>query len=217
MIVALVVAIVGMSIGFATFSTILTISSKATVNPNRDSQKLVIYGLVNEGELEKISSDDRSFDFDKWSTTEALLVSENGFLDDYVVIDNNNFTISDLSVNFSLEKENIGSAFLLRNEGSQGVYITDLVDNRTKVCTALDNTTQSLVDVACDKLNNGWVLIPSKGVSWRGYPHFLEAGDYILMHVAVNNLGITTEVDGPFEVVFSDIELHFSDVLPETE
>ena len=41
-IVALVVAIAGMTLGFAAFSTTLSISSSATVTPNSDDFKVVV-------------------------------------------------------------------------------------------------------------------------------------------------------------------------------
>lgn len=43
-IVALVLAITGMSLGFAAFSSTLTISSSATVTPNSDDFKIKVYG-----------------------------------------------------------------------------------------------------------------------------------------------------------------------------
>ena len=46
-IVALVLAIAGMSLGFAAFSSTLTISSSATVTPNSNDFKVVVYGLKN--------------------------------------------------------------------------------------------------------------------------------------------------------------------------
>ena len=42
---ALVLAILGMSLGFATFSSTLNISSSATVSPNSEDFKMRIYGF----------------------------------------------------------------------------------------------------------------------------------------------------------------------------
>ena len=47
-IVALVIAIAGMTLGFAAFSTTLNISSSATVTPNSEDFKIVAYGLEEE-------------------------------------------------------------------------------------------------------------------------------------------------------------------------
>lgn len=44
-IIALLVAVVGMSLGFAAFSVTLNISSSATVKPSSDNFKLQIYGF----------------------------------------------------------------------------------------------------------------------------------------------------------------------------
>lgn len=47
-IVALVVAIIGMTLGFAAFSTTLSISSSATVTPNSEDFKISLYGMNDE-------------------------------------------------------------------------------------------------------------------------------------------------------------------------
>ena len=47
-IVALCVAVVGLTLGFAAFSNTLTISSSATVTPNESDFKLTVYGIDQE-------------------------------------------------------------------------------------------------------------------------------------------------------------------------
>ena len=55
-IVALVLAITGMSLGFAAFSSTLTISSSATVTPNSDDFSMTFLGLDENGEYTSESS-----------------------------------------------------------------------------------------------------------------------------------------------------------------
>ena len=45
MIAALCISVVGLTLGFAAFSNVLTISSGATVSPDRSDFKLVAYGI----------------------------------------------------------------------------------------------------------------------------------------------------------------------------
>lgn len=218
--IALVVAILGMSIGFATFSRILTISSKATVDPNRDSHKLVIYGFVDPSEAGSLEyGDNIEPDFTKWSKTSSMQLTSNDVgLDKYsAVIDNNNFTISNISANFSTKSENFSYIFAVRNEGGYDVYLTDGGMEGTTICTALGNTTQTLVDNVCGKM----IFLPVPINPETGFvdslPYKIEPGQYVELMVIIGINNITEELDGPFEVVFPDVKLEFSDVLPEVE
>ena len=56
-IIALVVSIIGMTLGFAAFSSTLTISSSASVTPNASDFNFVVYGIGDDVEYEAIGVD----------------------------------------------------------------------------------------------------------------------------------------------------------------
>ena len=76
-IIALVVAITGMTLGFAAFSTTLNISSSATVTPNSSDFKINVYGFEDYESIEQFLDSGFSIEnINLSSTTAAGLAQE---------------------------------------------------------------------------------------------------------------------------------------------
>ena len=219
-IVALVVAIVGMSLGFAAFSNILTISSSATVTPNKEDFKLVAYGLGEtiDGSVwvEKIG--DLSL---YTSSTSAAPIYGGGWNDEDPPVDSeiaqisrsgDRISITNLSVTFSEPGQNIFYPILIKNEGEYVAHITDYGMVGNKVCTPGAGTTVELMNSACEQITLGFDNVFNSDGSAATDP-FIEPGDYIIIVIDIfYGRDDVARADGPFDVVFPNIEISFSSV-----
>ena len=161
-IIALMFAVVALSVGFAAFQKVLNISSSAQVSlPSEDNFKLTIYGYIDESEAEKTFSG--TADFTKWSKEVSYAMIGSDFLEEYsATIDNNNLTINIDNINFN-KSENVSFAFLIKNESDFGVYLSlEQVPNATYMsnevyrlkgtCTSNNGLTSDWVDTVCDNI-----------------------------------------------------------------
>mgnify|MGYP003321431600 CR=1 FL=1 len=138
-IIALVVAIAGMTLGFAAFSTTLSISSSATVTPNSEDFKVVLSGSETDSNVNLV---DYIIDGDA--------TAEQGYCDGL------NFETSNIV--FTAPGQKVTYSTYIHNIGKYTAYLKELkfgnVDGTTskKVCTAdvEKGTSQSLVDSACE-------------------------------------------------------------------
>ena len=138
----LLVAVVGLSIGFAAFSNILTISSSATVTPNAST-----------------------FNVD-FSSSASSVVANNitptvvGATGTAATIDNTtNPTIKNLNATFTAPGQSVKYTFYAYNAGEYEAFLTNInYFNATsadthKVCTPATGTTEALVTLACEDIS----------------------------------------------------------------
>lgn len=151
--IALVIAIVGMTIGFAAFSSTLTISSSATVTPNDDQLNLKIYGYTEE------TTDNVAFisyynDSEKSNSYIFKNQIDGNATGTIATIDNDKFVIKDISANFKTPGVEVSYTFAIKNEGAYDVYINldELSQQITKTCTAGEETSETLVNGACQDI-----------------------------------------------------------------
>lgn len=222
-ILALVLAVTALTLGYAAFSTTLNISSNASVNPSGKDFVINIYGFKDE---------------QSWYDYNSIFEMEDYFLDDKktpginslgsatctdATIDNTAKTISGISVNYINNQAYVTYPIIIRNEGKYTAYInTSQFSNANKqgedtfgylgTCTAENGTSQSLVDKACSNVyqelyfldNQGQIMIDNSG-------HYkIEPGDYINLILDVHYSDAEILSDGPFSVSFPDIKLNFS-------
>lgn len=202
--VAIIIAIVGLSIGFAAISNTLNINSNAEVNPN-------------EGDFEiKFSDDNGKID----SQIEVVpVVSSSEVSADVAVIDNTgpNPMIKGLKAYFTRPGQSATYSFYANNTGLYMAYLksilyTDVDGNATKKCTPLENTTPGLVAEACKSID---VLVTINGVTYDGTytginNHKLPSknNEPIIVKIVYKDGGILA--DGKFIVSFGDIILTYS-------
>ncbi len=220
-IISLVLAISAMTLGFAAFSTTLSISSSATVTPSSEDFKITIYGY-KDADLEKIFSFQDSDLTDSYSSClfgEATCTTAS--------IDNSKHTISNLKANFENKAGAVAYFFVIKNEGKYDAYldlsnmITESEGDRflgnilNKKCTVGEGATDSLVSAACEGMT-GFISILDKTT---GDPIILSDDSYVIPAGSNEFLTLQFEykgpfADGPFNVEFDDIQLTFSTTKP---
>ena len=205
-IVALVIGIVGLSIGFAAFSSVLNIQTSANVKPDSSTLNVDFSTAEDKMEIAEIIP----------TATPNSLVTTNG------VIDNSGDpTISKLSATFTEPGQSVVYKFYAYNAGELNAYLKSIVfsnvtdQNTTKICTAGQGTTDALVQKACDKISVkikvGNELETTTGkASITG--HALSKGNGELVTVTLEYEAGADRADGDFTVTFGNITLNYSSV-----
>ena len=197
-IVSLVLAIVGMSIGFAAFSVTLNISSSASVTPNSDS-----FSVKFSKEKDSLVVDDVL----PSSKTEGITAG-NG------VIDNNyNPMITNLSANFTSPGQYVEYTIYARNEGEYTAYLNNINFIGNKICVGELGTSNDMVQSACDDINITAIIgenTYSETSPISNHPLAIGAGEEIKVRLEYSENG--TYVDGNVSIVFPDIALVYSTI-----
>lgn len=197
-IVALIMAIVGMSLGFAAFSATLNISSSATVKPNEDDFKVTVYGMSDEN---KPWYEEDSYD----SLTYSM--ADDGLEKNKAIINNSkeNFSI-DLTLEETTNFE-LFYNFKIVNEGKYSISTYDsqlnwMKGGFTKTCTNVDGV--SNIDEICDSVylfGNFYNMNGDNIISIT-----LEPGEYVYLTL---NLMVDLLPDGKMKVDFEPISMKF--------
>ena len=203
-IVALVVGVVGLSIGFAAFSSVLNIQTSANVKPDSSTMNVDFSSAEDKVSIAEIIP----------TATPSSLVTTNA------VIDNSGDpTISNLSAKFTEPGQTVVYKFYAYNAGELNAYLKSIVfgnvagQNTTKVCTALEGTNDALVQKACEKISVkvkvGNELETSTGkASITG--HTLNKGTGEMVTVTLEYEAGAERADGDFNISFGDITLNYS-------
>ena len=203
-IVALVLAIAGMSLGFAAFSATLNISSSASVTPNSSSFYLGFYPSnipsLDDGTISP-------------STT-------GGATGNNITVDASSTTITGLKANFTEPGQTIAYSFYVGNDSEYDAYLRAINflnvsgQSKNKVCTPGTGTTASLVDATCEAITmtvevNG-TTANSTTTSISG--NSLIKGAFVPVNVTISYAENGARADGPFTVEFGGISLDYSTV-----
>lgn len=203
-IVALIVGIVGLSIGFAAFSSVLNIQTSANVKPDSSTMNVDFSSAEDKVEVAEITP----------TATPNSLVTTNG------VIDNSGDpTISNLSATFTEPGQSVVYKFYAYNAGELNAFLKSIVfsnvtgQNATKICTAGEGTTDALVQKACEqisvKVKVGNELETATGTaSITGHTLAKSTGE--LVTVTLEYGAGDNRADGDFTVSFGDITLNYS-------
>ena len=207
-IVALLVGVVGLSIGFAAFSNTLTISSTAEVTPDPNKFN-VDFTSASSGEV----STDPIQPATKNPTT---LVAANGTIDN-----SGNPTVTGLHATFTEPGQSVVYNFWAKNIGEYIAYLKSItIANATgaesyKKCTAKTGTTQALVDTACEGISMT-VKVGSEAATSSSIAtitgHNLAKGGFDPITVTISYAEGSGVADGDFDVAFGDITLTYSSV-----
>ena len=242
MIVALVLGIASLSLGFAAFSSTLNISSSASVTPNSTDFKIKIYGysettIENLFNINAYTSETLSYGFD--NNTGKLL-------DAVASINNSALAITGIDTQMTQPGDNHIFFFKISNEGKYDAYfdLSQLTIDTPTACIAEPDTTESLVEGACKYITNSVALLTEE--AFEAYNKFMN--NEITMEELestqqdnIFNSGGSTGVyklekdksvflfqniyydifadraDGPFTVTFEDIKLEFTTAPPNYE
>ena len=229
-IVALVLAITGMSLGFAAFSSTLNISSSATVTPNSDDFSVEILGMDWSGEYSLNDSIIAYCDGEDFSMGYA-------YGSDATVTNGKVASISNISIRFTNPGDSVNYPFIIKNTGLYTTYMRSgsvkvaSDENSPIICSPADGSevTDELLNSACEGIDVSVYF--SKGTSrvsttirnfYRSYgsapiefssftdPFIIEPGEYIIANYIVVYDRAASRADGAFNVKIADFELTFS-------
>ena len=203
---ALVIAIVGLSIGFAAFSSVLNIQTSANVKPDSSTMNVDFSSAQDKVEVAEIIP----------TATPNSLVTTNAVIDNSV-----DPTISNLSATFTEPGQSVTYKFYAYNAGKLNAYLKSIVfgnvagQNATKICTAGQGTTDALVQKACEKISvkvkvGNEIETTTGKASITGHTLAIDNGE--LVTVTLEYEAGADRADGDFTVAFGDITLNYSSV-----
>lgn len=203
-IVALVVAVLGLSVGFASFSNVLNIQSSANVKPDSSTLNVDFSSSIDSVTVAEITP----------TATPNSIVTTNATIDNSA-----DPTISNLSATFTEPGQSVVYKFYAYNAGELNAYLKSIVyanvagSNATKVCTAKEGTTDALVQKACEnilvKVKVGNELETATGkASITGHSLAKKTGEMIT--VTLEYAAGAERTDGDFSVAFGNITLNYS-------
>ena len=207
-IAALLIGVVGLSLGFAAFSNTLTISSSAEVTPDQNKFN-VDFSATNSGEV---------------STAPVVATLSptgvTGFSATDGTIDNSGAPkITNLHATFTEPGQTATYSFYAKNIGEYIAYLKSITfanvsgESSTKVCTPGTGTTADLVNAACGDITlsikvGDETVTTSSVASITNHSLAINAYDPIIVTITYAAGG--NVADGDFTVAFGDITLTYS-------
>ena len=206
-VVALCVAVVGVTLGFAAFSNTLNIKSSATVNPSGDTFNIDFSSSADEvvdGAVTPTSNPS--------SVVAGEATINNG---------GSNPEISGLTATFTEPGQSATYTFYVHNIGEYDAFLKSITYNNAasgstfRTCTAGSSTTDELVQAACDDItvsvkvgSDAEVTTTSSGIT--GHELAIDANETVVVEIEYAAGG--DRADGDFTVAFGDIALLYSTV-----
>ena len=203
------VAIFTISIGFAAFSSNLSIKSNVSVNP--DSSK---FGVI-------FSNDGNNTD-----TNQTVAASEETYGDPATITNGSSPSIGGLKAKFTAPGQSVSYTFYSKNTGSYDAYLNYISfstapnSSSNKSCVAQEGTSQEMVDAACEGIsinikvgNDEPVSASQSGITG----HLLQKGYNEEVVVTITYEENSSRADGAFDVTFGDIMLIYSTISDGSE
>ena len=208
-IVALVLSVTAMTLGFAAFSATLNISSSATVTPNSSDFKIKIYGFKSTDGILSFANKLQSGTFDSSYLSDTSNVALGGAL--YMTnatIDNSTMTISNMKAYFDETSTSASYLFILKNEGKYTAYIdpNDIVGD--VVCEPSSDVSEVLVYDACNSMSYSSDLINYAENYAYSERFSLEPGEWVMLNVTWE-YGLVLP-DGNMSWTLNNMEIPFS-------
>lgn len=216
-IVTLVVAIIGMTLGFAAFSTTLSISSSATVTPNSEDFKISLYGM-NDEFVNEIKYTDDVFKIEYYTEYNKITpvfpsyvvhTKPKVFGIPEVSLIGNNIIIDNLSLVMEKPTDTVWYPIVLKNEGKYDAYVNALIGEDYS-CTSEEEMSDSMLE-SCNYFNFT-TYARDMGINKVTLSDYLlKTGDYIYLMLKLrydDRDGVWP--DGPIEYEYPTISLEFS-------
>ena len=199
-VIALILGVVGVTLGYAAFSSTLTISSSAEVRPDSSLFNVDFSSSSSAVETNPI--------------TATLNKTVDGFSATDATIDNTSEpVITNLKATFTEPGQSATYSFYAYNAGEYVAYLNSIVFDGTKTCTAKTGTTQSLVDSAC----TGITLSAKVGSEADTTTSVASITGHTLAKAAAEEVIVTisyedgsARADGDFDVTLPDIVLTYN-------
>ena len=201
-IAALIIGVIGVSLGYAAFSNTLTISSSANVRPDASG-----FNVDFSSSSSAVQTND---------ITPTLSAVATGFTATDAEIDNTSDpVISNLSATFTEPGQSATYTFYAYNAGEYTAYLNSIVFSGSKTCTAKTGTTQSLVDSACTGITLS-ATVGSEAATTTSVAsvtsHSLAKGAAEQITVVISYADGSAIADGDFDVTLPDIVLTYDSV-----
>ena len=218
-IVALCVGVVGLSLGFAAFSSTLTISSSAGVKPNASAFNVDLSTTDATGAEKEITTDPVVP-----TKNPTDLTAANGTIDN-----TGEPTITGLKANFTAPGQSVTYTFYAHNAGEYEAFLNSIIigetsegSGKTKVCTADSVSDENpsaanadLVEQACEAITLS-VKVGAEAVTTTSVDsiasHSLAKDTSELVTVTIDYASTGARADGNFSVAFGDITLTYDPV-----
>lgn len=209
-IAALLIGVVGLSLGFAAFSNTLTISSSAEVTPNQNAFN-VDFSATNSGDISTAPV-----------TPTLNPTSVTGFTATNGSIDNSSDpTITNLHATFTEPGQTATYTFYAKNIGEYTAYLKSITfanvsgESSAKVCTPGTGTTAALVSAACEDISlsikvGDEAVTTGSVASITNHSLAIDAYDQIIVTISYGANG--HRADGDFTVAFGDITLMYQSI-----
>lgn len=203
-IVALCVAVFGLSVGFAAFSNDLTIKSEATVKPN-----------ASDFDVNFSSSDTSETDGTVTATSTAGVTAEPATISNATAP-----TISGIKVGFTEPGQSAKYSFFAHNAGKYNAFLNNVTfknvtdANANIVCVAAEGTNANMVASACQgisikvKVGTTTFVEPTPTIT----SHELPIDQYEPVEVTIEYKTGAARADGDFQVNIGDIVLTYGSV-----
>ena len=199
-ILALIIGIAGVTLGYAAFSNTLTITSTAEVNPDSSKFNVDFSSAQNSVVTNNI-------------TPTLSPTGVTGFTATNATINNSSDpTITNLHATFTEPGQSATYEFYAVNDGQYIAYLNSIVFSGSKTCTAANGTTQSLVNDACPGIKLS-VKVGSENAtetsvaSISGHTLGINAGEKIT--VVISYESGSAIADGDFDVTFPNVVLTY--------
>jgi len=220
-IAALIIAIVGLSIGFAAFSNTLNISSTASVNPDASNLKVV---FANNTDVNNLNTN-----------PVQVFSASTGASGTPGTINNeaqNGPALTGLKASFTQPGQSVVYKLNVVNAGKLKAYLTDIVFGttgnpaKTVLCTVAtkdsnnqdipvaNQATDTLVQSACNGISISVKIgeLDAKTASGSLNNLELNVAGYKEVIITISYASGSAYVDGPMNVAFGDIEINAASV-----
>ena len=207
-IIALVLGVIGVTLGYAAFENTLTITTTAEVNPD-PSKFNVDFSTSNAAVVdgtEVVTPTLSDNNVDGFEATDATLNNAS------------NPTATNLHATFTEPGQTVTYQFYAYNAGEYIAYLKSITFDTTNTqmtCTARTGTTQALVDSACNGITLS-VQVGATGPATASVAtvtnHPLAIGGAEQVTVTITYAQGSAIADGDFDVTFPDIVLNYKSV-----
>lgn len=201
---ALVIAVLGLTLGFAAFSNTLTISSSAYVSPSSEDFKVAFSSSSTDAEAvgELAGTQTGS------ATAEVATLTGTA--------------ITGIKANLTEPGEKVTYTFYVHNTGKYNAYLNAITfantsgGNSPKACTAVDaNATPELVSAACEDISISIKVGSDAAVSGSqaaitGHTLLKNNNEPVVVTITYAENG--NRADGEFNVAFGDINLTYGTI-----
>ncbi len=202
-IIALIVAVIGLSLGFAAFSSILTIQSSADVTPSESDFKVVFATTDDEG-----------------SEVTATTTGEGATADNATISDTK---ITGLKAKFTKPGQSVTYTFKAKNESDYDAYlksinIANAAEGETSIKCTAGTGDAGLVAKACNGIKVTVTVGEGGGKNAMAVNESNTAIDSHLLDKKIGTEPVTVKIeytgtdvaDGTFTVAIGDITLNYS-------